>query len=108
MDIFYIAILTFIAATVGTITGFGTSTLMIPVLVIFLPPVEAIFLVAIIHWFGNVWKVLLFRKGFNLKLILWFGPIGLTMSYIGASISLGVEQLFLLRILGSFLFLYAL
>src|SRR3989344_2543905 len=65
MEIFYIALLTLIAATVGTITGFGTSTLMIPVLAKFFPPVEAIFLVAIIHWFGDVWKVTLFRKGFN-------------------------------------------
>jgi len=43
MEVFYIASLTLIAATIGTITGFGTSTLMIPVLVIFFPLVEAIF-----------------------------------------------------------------
>lgn len=108
MEIFYIALLTLIAATIGTTTGFGTSTLMIPVLVMFLPPVEAIFLVAIIHWFGDVWKISLFRKGFNLKLILWFGIIGLLTSYIGASVSLGVDQSLLLRILGVFLDVYAL
>ncbi len=107
MEIFYIALLTLIAATIGTITGFGTSTLMIPVLVIFFPPVEAIFLVAIIHWFGDVWKVSLFRKGFNFKLILWFGVIGLITSYFGASLSLGVDQSLLLRILGVFLAVYA-
>jgi hypothetical protein len=70
MEILYISLLAFFAATIGTITGFGTSTLMIPVLAIFLPPVEAIFLVAIIHWFGDVWKVTLFRKGFVLVSIL--------------------------------------
>ena len=107
MEIFYIALLTFIAAFVGTITGFGTSTLMIPVLVIFFPPVEAIFLVAIIHWFGDVWKVSLFRKGFNFKLILWFGVVGLATSYLGASLSLGADQSSLLRVLGVFLALYA-
>jgi len=108
MEILYIAILTFIAATVGTITGFGTSTLMIPVLVMFFPPVEAIFLVAIIHWFGDVWKILLFRKGFNMRLLVLFGAIGFVTSYLGAFVSLGTNEQLLLRILGLFLVGYAL
>ncbi|MBE0427779.1 MAG: sulfite exporter TauE/SafE family protein [Nitrospirae bacterium] len=107
MEIVYIALLTLIAATVGTITGFGTSTIMIPVLVIFLSPVEAIFLVAIIHWFGNIWKVALFRKGIDFKLISLFGIVGLTTSYIGASISLGANEEILLRLLGMFLACYS-
>ncbi|OGY52003.1 MAG: hypothetical protein A2951_02700 [Candidatus Buchananbacteria bacterium RIFCSPLOWO2_01_FULL_56_15] len=108
MEIFYIALLTFITATIGTITGFGTSTLMIPVLVIFFPPVEAIFLVAIIHWFGNIWKVTLFRSGFNLRLLALFGVVGLVTSYLGAYISLGTNEEILLRVLGAFLAGYAL
>lgn len=107
MEIVYLSLLTLVATTIGTITGFGTSTLMIPVMVMFLPPVEAIFLVAIIHWFGDVWKVSLFRKGFNIKLVLWFGIVGLITSYIGASISLGIDQSLLLRVLGVFLGVYA-
>ena len=108
MEIVYIAILTFIAATIGTITGFGTSTLMIPVLVLVFPPVEAIFFVAIIHWFGDVWKILLFRKGFNMRLLVLFGAIGLVTSYLGAFVSLGANQQLLLRFLGLFLVGYAL
>jgi len=108
MEIFYIASLTFIAATIGTITGFGTSTLMIPALVIFFPPVEAIFLVAIIHWFGNVWKIALFRKGFDFRLIALFGLIGLATSFLGAFVSLGANEQILLRLLGVFLAGYAL
>ena len=108
MEIVYISLLTLIAATIGTITGFGTSTLMIPVLVIFFPPVEAIFLVAIIHWFGNIWKVALFRSGFNLRLLVLFGVVGLVTSYIGAYISLGANEEILLRVLGAFLAGYAL
>lgn len=108
MEIFYIASLTFVAAAIGTITGFGTSTIMIPVLVIFFPPVEAIFLVAIIHWFGNIWKVTLFRSGFNLRLLVLFGIVGLVTSYLGAYISLGANEEVLLRVLGAFLAGYAL
>jgi len=108
MEILYIALLTLLAATIGTITGFGTSTLIIPVLVIFFPPVEAIFLVAIIHWFGDVWKVSLFRSGFNLRLLLLFGVVGLATSYLGAYISLGANEQILLRLLGAFLAGYSL
>lgn len=108
MELVLVAILTLVAATIGTVTGFGTSTLMIPVLVIFLPPVEAIFLVAIIHWFGDIWKVALFRSGFNVRLLLLFGAIGLVTSYFGAYISLGANEQILLRLLGAFLAGYAL
>ncbi|MBI2038184.1 MAG: sulfite exporter TauE/SafE family protein [Candidatus Magasanikbacteria bacterium] len=108
MEILYIALLTLVAATVGTITGFGTSTLMIPILVMFFPPAEAIFLVSIIHWFGSLWKAVLFRSGFNLHLLLLFGAVGLVASYFGAYISLGSNEQVLLRLLGVFLAVYAL
>jgi len=108
MEIFYISLLTLAAAAIGTITGFGTSTLMIPISVIFFPPVEAIFLVAIIHWFGNIWKVALFRSGFDLRLLVLFGAIGLATSYLGAYISLGANEQILLRLLGAFLAGYSL
>lgn len=108
MDIFYIAILTLLSATIGTMTGFGTSTIMIPVLVMFMPPLEAIFFVSIIHWFGNVWKITLFKSGFNPKLFALFGVSGLMASYAGAALSLQVEQALLLRLLGVFLAAYAL
>lgn len=108
MEIIYIGLLTFIAATIGTLTGFGTSTIMIPVLALFLPPAEVIFLVAIIHWFGNVWKVALFREGFDARLWVFFGASGLAASYLGASISLGANEDTLLRLLGAFLAGYAL
>ena len=108
MEIFYISFLTLVSATVGTLTGFGTSTIMIPVLVLFFPPVEAIFLVAIIHWFGDVWEIALFRKGFNLRLVALFGVIGLVASWLGAFVSLGANAHILLRLLGAFLAGYAL
>jgi len=107
VEIIYIGLLTLIAATVGTVTGFGTSTIMIPVLVIFLPPVEVIFLVAIIHWFGDIWKVALFRKGIDFKLISLFGIVGLATSYIGAFVSLGAKEEIFLRLLGVFLACYS-
>jgi uncharacterized protein len=50
----------------------------------------------------------LFRKGFNLRLLMLFGVTGLITSYIGAFISLGSNEQILLRVLGLFLVSYAL
>jgi uncharacterized protein len=103
LEIIYIALLTIIASLVGTMTGFGTSTIMIPALVFFLPPVQAIFLVAIIHWFGNLWKIAFFRSGLELTLILLFGVTGVITSYLGATLTLAADPDTVLRVLGGFL-----
>lgn len=107
MEILVIALLTLLASIVGTVTGFGISTIMVPLLALFFSPVVAIFLVTIIHWFGDLWKVILFRGGLDIKLALRFGIPGLLAGYGGALIALTVSPLLLLRILGVFLVAYA-
>ncbi len=108
MEIIYIVFLTFVAAAVGTMSGFGTSTIMIPVLAGFFPPVEAILFVSIIHWFGNLWKISLFHGGIDIRLFALFGVTGFATSHLGAFISLGSGETILLRLLGAFLCAYAL
>jgi uncharacterized membrane protein YfcA len=106
MDILYIAILTIIASGIGTLTGFGTSTIMVPILLFFLPLPETLLLVGVIHLFGDIWKMLLFRKGFKWKLILTFGIAGIITTFIGANIVFAISHELLLRILGGFLVAY--
>src|SRR3989338_4410096 len=108
MEILYITLLTILASMVGTLTGFGTSTIMVPVLLLFMPLPQTLLLVGIIHWFGDIWKMLLFRKGFNWRLILLFGATGIIASYAGANIVFSVSGQVLSQILGGFLILYAL
>ena len=85
--------LTLVAAGVGTATGFGTSTIMIPVMTLFVPLPIVLLFVGIIHLCGDVWKVLLFKSGLDWKLILGFGISGIVASYIGASLSLQAQGL---------------
>jgi uncharacterized membrane protein YfcA len=101
-----LCLLTLIAAGVGTATGFGTSTIMIPVLTLFVPLPVSLLFVGAIHLCGDIWKMLLFKRGFDWKLILFFGASGIVASYFGASLSFYVEGLPLKRILGMFLILY--
>lgn len=106
MEIIYIALLTVLASGVGTLTGFGTSTIMVPILLFFLPLPQTLLLVGVIHWFGDIWKIVFFKKGFNWKLILTFGIAGITASYLGASIVFSVSEKLLSQILGGFLIAY--
>ncbi|MBD3346523.1 MAG: TSUP family transporter [Chitinivibrionales bacterium] len=106
INIVLLGLLTLVASGVGTATGFGTSTIMIPVMVLFVPLPVALLFVGIIHLAGDIWKVLLFKRGFDWKLVLGFGLSGIIASYIGASLSMHAEDLPLKHILGAFLIMY--
>jgi uncharacterized membrane protein YfcA len=95
-----------IASGIGTLTGFGTSTIMVPVMLLFYSVPQTLFFVGIIHFFGNVWKLLLFRKGLNWRLILSFGIPGIAATFLGASLVFNIPRPIFSKILGSFLILY--
>jgi uncharacterized membrane protein YfcA len=101
-----LCILTLFASGLGTATGFGTSTVMVPVLVLFVPLPVTLLFVGIIHLCGDIWKILLFRSGFDWRLVLGFGCAGIIGSYIGASMAMVTGGLPLKRSLGVFLILY--
>jgi len=105
-NVILLCLLTLVASGIGTATGFGTSTVMVPVLVLFVPLPIVLLFVGIIHLCGDIWKVLLFKRGLDWKLILGFGLSGVGASFLGASLSLHVQALPLKRILGAFLILY--
>jgi len=100
------ATVTFVAAIFGTITGFGISTVMIPVILFFYPLPTALLFVGIIHFAGDIWKVLFFKHGIRWNLILSFGIPGIIASYLGASLVLSVPGLLMKRILAVFLLAY--
>lgn len=106
MEIVYIALLTILASGIGTITGFGTSTILIPILLFYLPLPETLLVVGVIHFSGDIWKMILFRKGFDWKLILSFGITGIIASYLGAQIVFSTSAESLLRVLGAFMLAY--
>ena len=106
MEIPLILCTVILASCVGTMTGFGTSTIMVPALLLFYPLPHTLLFVGIIHWFGNIWKLILFRKGFQWKLILSFGIPGIAATFLGASLVFNIPTTILSRILGSFLIIY--
>jgi len=108
MQIFWITILTFFASIIGTITGFGISTVMVPIILFFLPLPETLLLVGLIHWFGDLWKMLLFKHGIDRKILLYFGIPGVIMASIGASLTLKLPERVGSEIVGVILISYVL
>ncbi|MGA9189779.1 MAG: sulfite exporter TauE/SafE family protein [Methanosarcina sp.] len=107
-EIIYISLLTLLASIIGTLAGFGISTVMVPLLLIILPLPQTLLLVGIIHWFNDIWKILLFREGIRWKLFLAFGLPGIFTSFLGSSLSLRISREILSRTLGIFLIAYVL
>jgi len=108
MEIFLISLLTLIASFVGTISGFGLSTVMLPVIVLYFPLPIALLFVGIIHAFSDLWKIILFKHAFDKKIILMFGIPGIIASLIGAKIVLTTPQTILLQLFGLILIAYVL
>lgn len=106
LELISIAILTVLAAGVGTLSGFGTSTILVPALSLFLPLPQTLLVVGIIHAFGNLWKVLLFRSGIRWKIFLGFGIPGIATSLWGATLAVNTSQSAMTRMLGIFLLVY--
>ncbi len=107
MSLIALLVLILFASTTGTITGFGTSTLMLPVILIFHPLSDALIFVTIIHWFNAVWRLLYFRTGFDLKLVLTFGISGIVTSIIGAKVVFLVDEYILTKLIAVFLLAYS-
>ena len=106
MQILLLGFLTLVASFVGTISGFGLSTVMLPVLILFFPLPIALLFVGIIHAFSDLWKIILFKHAFDKKIILMFAIPGIIASFFGARVVLTTPQTALIQFLGLILILY--
>lgn len=106
MQILFIALLTFLAGIIGTITGFGISTVMVPVVLLFLPLPETLLLVGVIHWFGDIWKMYFFKHAIDWKLLTFFGIPGVITAALGASLTLALPEKLLSGFVGGLLMAY--
>lgn len=99
--LFFISAL--IAEIIGTMAGFGSSTIFLPLAMQFVDFKTAIILVAIFHLFGNLGRITFFRQGFDKRIILQFGVSSVLLSLLGAFLIGVLPQPVLKLILGFFL-----
>lgn len=99
--LFFISAL--IAEIIGTMAGFGSSTIFLPLALLFVDFKTAIILVAVFHLFGNFSRIIFFREGFDKTIILQFGVPSVLLSLLGAFLIGVLPQQVLKLMLGIFL-----
>lgn len=97
----------FLASFIGTLAGFGTSTVMFPVLLFYMSHQEALVFTSIIHLCTDISKMIFFKKGFNIHIILFFGIPAIIASMIGAFFVFDISLILFKHILALFLLSYA-
>ncbi len=97
----------FFAESIGTITGFGATTILVPAAAFFIPVKEAIVLVSLFHLFGTLWRTIAFRGGINWQVAIIFGLPSLIFSALGASLLSYAPVTVIAKTLGVLLIVYA-
>ncbi len=101
-------ILALVAEILGTIGGFGSSMLFVPIAGYFLDFHSVLGITALFHVASNLSKIALFRNGFNKQLIFYIGIPAVVFVIIGAFLSRYITTQYLEIILGIFLILIGL
>lgn len=76
--------LAFIAEILGTISGFGSSILFVPIASMFFDFKMVLGITVVFHIFSNLSKIVLFKKGINKSIVLRLGIPAVVFVIIGA------------------------
>lgn len=77
-------VLAFFSEILGTVSGFGSSILFVPVASLFFDFKTVLGITAIFHVFSNLSKIALFRKGINKEIAIKLGVPAVIFVIIGA------------------------
>lgn len=105
MDLLFLPI-AFVSEIIGTIAGFGSSTIALPLSLFIFDFHTALALVAFLHIFGNISRISFFKHGLNGRMLLMFGVPSIIFTLIGAFLVESISQNLLKMILGLFLVIY--
>lgn len=113
MDVVVYQYLVLIPVTMATslitlFTGFGVGTIMMPVMALFFDVKVAIFLAAIVHFFNNISRLVLYRSEINWGIIKRFGVISIIGAFVGSFAQIYLNSSWLKVGLGVFLMSYSL
>lgn len=81
---FLFFLLALLAEIIGTISGFGSSILFVPLAAIFIDFKLVLGITAVFHLFSNLSKIVLFKKGINKDIVLKLGIPAVLFVILGA------------------------
>lgn len=93
MEIVILSIVAFVAAILTFFSGFGLGTILTPVFMIFFPVDLAIALTGVVHFFNNIFKIILVGKKADKGVLLRFGIPAVIAALIGAWLLLQITDL---------------
>lgn len=95
LTIVLFTVLAIAAEIIGTIGGFGSSLLFVPIAGYFLDFHSVLGITALFHLSSNVSKITLFREGINKRIVLLIGEPSLAFVSLGAYCSKFIDSRFL-------------
>jgi hypothetical protein len=99
---------TLLTSVITLFTGFGVGTIMMPVMAMFFDVKIAIFLAAIVHFFNNLSRILLYRRDLRRDILRRFGVVSIAGAFLGSFAQLYLRSSWLKTGVGIFLSLFAL
>jgi uncharacterized membrane protein YfcA len=93
MEIFILSFAAFAVAILTFFSGFGLGTILTPVFMIYFPVDIAIALTGVVHFFNNIFKLLLVGRNSDKQVILRFGIPAVIAAFAGAWVLLQVSDL---------------
>jgi len=91
MEILLIALTAFFASILTFFSGFGLGTILSPVFILFFPVDLAIALTGVVHFFNNLFKLILVGKKADKGVLLRFGLPAIVASFIGSALLISVS-----------------
>ena len=107
-EIFLFLVFAFLAEVVGTLAGFGSSMILVPLTAFFVDVKTTIAVVGLFHFFGQVVDLFLWGRYINWRITALFAGLGVVFSFLGAALITILPSQTVLLILGVFLAVYAL
>lgn len=93
MEYFFICLVAFLASILTFFSGFGLGTILMPVFALFFPIEIAIALTGVVHFFNNIYKLVLVGKNANKSVFMYFGIPAILAAFLGAWILLNITEL---------------
>jgi uncharacterized membrane protein YfcA len=103
MNLFLFLVILLLSEILGTVGGFGSSVLFVPLAQFFFDFQTVLALTGLLHVFSNTAKLILFYKTINWKLVLWLGVGSIVFVVIGAWLTQLVAFTYAKTLLGIFL-----
>ena len=92
MEIIIVSIIAFLVAILTFFSGFGLGTILTPVFMFFFPVELSIALTGVVHFFNNIFKIILVGRNANREVLIKFGAPAVIAALIGSAILINIAD----------------